>query len=71
MIIIENDDDDDDDYTYRTSHSKTDVAAMMMATRVKAGLIVDDRKKAEKKGKNSQPLENTYWKRTKQNAFDI
>jgi hypothetical protein len=44
---------------------------MMMAARVKAGLKGGDRKKTEKRGRNSQSLENTYWKRTKQNAFDI
>ncbi len=57
MIIIENDD-DENGYTYSASHSKTDVVAMMMmmmmmmmAARVKAGLIVGDRKRQRKKGR--------------------
>jgi hypothetical protein len=53
LIIIEND--DDDGYTYIASQSKTDVVAtmmmMMMATRVKAGLIVRDRKRQRREGR--------------------
>jgi hypothetical protein len=51
LIIIEND--DDDDYIYTGSHSKTDVVTMkmMIATRIKAGLIEGDRKRQRREGR--------------------